>query len=78
MMEHPHVASCQVRLMGPHEGQRLKAFVVPTADAAVQDLQVRLHQFCEEELRPAQRPAHITLGTSLPVNTMGKAADWTI
>lgn len=76
MMEHPDVADCQVRLMRPHEGNRLKAFVVPTPEAAIEDLKVRLHRWCEAELRPPQRPAHITLGSRLPTNTMGKAADW--
>jgi len=76
--EHPGVAACTVRLMNAGEGDRLKAFVVPASRVAGEHLTRLLYTYCEAELRPAERPRHITLGDALPRSSMGKAADWPI
>jgi long-chain acyl-CoA synthetase len=65
--------------MQPHEGSRLKAFVVPVAgvdDGAEFVSQLRL--WIDKELEVAERPKAIRLGAQLPVMDSGKAADWSI
>lgn len=78
LLEHPEVDNCVVRLMQPQEGERLKAFIVPDLDAEPEGLAARLHAWCGKELRSAERPAHFTIGDSLPRTSMGKSADWTL
>ena len=75
----PDVADARVRLMRPEEGSRLKAFVVPAADAPdTQPLRASLESWCERNLTPSERPKAFTFGPALPVNTMNKATDWDI
>ncbi|MFK7961615.1 MAG: AMP-binding protein [Phycisphaerales bacterium] len=76
---HPLVFDCQVRLMRPDEGVRLKAFVVPTADGAARpDLTGELDRWCGEHLDAPARPRAIRLGPALPVAPNGKAVDWNV
>jgi long-chain acyl-CoA synthetase len=76
-------ARVAVRLMTQSEGTRLKAFVVPLGDewrdpAARQKLSAELDAWCAGRLAPAERPRSWTFGEALPVNAMGKRADWPI
>jgi long-chain acyl-CoA synthetase len=84
---HAAVADCAVRPMteGPEyevggnteNGVRLKAFIVP-ADFSTPEphLQEELMRWMRERLTPPETPKSVTLGRSLPVGPMGKAADW--
>ena len=81
--EHPAVASCAVRLMKPHEGARLKAFVVPEGTLrpegqadALSSLHHELESWIQERLPAVERPADIVIGAQLPRNEVGKLADW--
>ena len=75
---HPQVAGASVRLMAPHEGQRLKAYIVPVAGADAEALRVALTQWVNTRLTPAERPKAFTMGSSLPRNEAGKLADWMV
>ena len=70
------VAAAAVRLMNPHEGNRLKAYIVPTLDAP--DLATEIEQWSRAKLPAAQRPTSLTFGPVLPRDALGKAADWAI
>jgi 4-coumarate--CoA ligase (photoactive yellow protein activation family) len=76
LREHPLVADAAVRLMRPEEGARLKAFVVPAAGADRAALATELDAWIRASLPPPQRPAALAFGPALPVNAIGKAADW--
>lgn len=78
LREHPLVAEAVVRPMRPEEGTRLKAFVVPADGAEPNALAPALDAWIRANLPPPQRPASLAFGPRLPVNAMGKAADWTI
>lgn len=54
---------------------RLKAFVVPEAGVAVDDLAERLWRSAAA-LPAAERPSTIAFGPELPRNTMGKPGEW--
>ncbi len=56
-------------------GERLKAFVVCTADAEV-DLETRLRARAEAELDAPARPQNYRFGRALPLTREGKAQDW--
>ena len=73
LLAHAGVADAAVRLE-PGTG-RLKAFVVPAGarDDAVLD---ELDRWCGDRLSAPERPRRIALGGALPVNAMGKPADW--
>lgn len=73
---HPAVAQSRVRLMAPHEGDRLKAFIVP--GRAGDDPTDELVVWCASRLAPMERPKVFTLGAQLPVNSVGKDIDWNI
>lgn len=77
LKQHPDVADCLVRLMRPDEGLRLKAFVVP-ADGAPCSTTLRndLSLWCREHLQSVEQPRTFTFGARLPVQIMGKPADW--
>jgi len=76
---HPAVAECHVRLMRPDEGTRLKAFVVPRADAGdAAALRQALSAWIAERLTPPERPAVFSFGPALPRQLNGKLADWII
>ncbi len=79
LLRRPGVAAAAVRLMNPHEGTRLKAFVVPTDPTApTATLAAELWAWIDAELAPAERPKSIVFGPALPVGPLGKAADWFI
>ena len=74
---HPSVLDVAVRAMRPDEGERLKAFIVPVADApSATALTAALRLFATLSLTPPERPASYCFGAALPRNPMGKLADW--
>jgi len=76
---HPAVAKCQVRLMRPDEGTRLKVFVVPRdkyADAEA--LRRVLTTWIAGRLTPPERPAVFSFGPQVPRGPNGKLTDWII
>lgn len=76
---HPAVAECHVRLMRLDEGTRLKAFVVPRAQAGnAVALRTELAAWIAERLTPPERPAAFSFGPALPRQPNGKLADWII
>jgi long-chain acyl-CoA synthetase len=73
----PGVRDCAVRLMRPEEGDRLKAFIVwDDGFAAAGTAEGALRSWSAQNLQPFERPAAFTFGPMLPVNEMGKSADW--
>ncbi|HIJ61708.1 MAG TPA: 4-coumarate--CoA ligase [Rhodospirillaceae bacterium] len=79
LRRHPLVADAAVRLMRPEEGTRLKAFVVPKAEAPPpSELAFMLMKWTEGELPPPCRPRSFSFGPSLPVTLLGKASDWPV
>lgn len=78
LCRHPEVADAAVRRMAPHEGDRLKAFIVPAPGADPAALQAALWDWTAARLSPPETPKAFTLGEQLPVNAMGKPADWPI
>ena len=78
IIEHPDVADAVVRLMNAGNTPRLKAFVVPrSGDVDLAALQRELEADLGRRLTAAERPRAYTFGSALPVDAMGKAADWT-
>jgi len=78
LLEHDDVADAAVRLMHPGEGDRLKAFVVPShQDADVGTLRAALEDWAAAHLTPPEQPRAWRFGPALPRNVMGKPADWT-
>lgn len=77
LLSHPDVADAAVRLMRADEGDRLKAFIVPSArvedDASFVGA---LRRWIDETLTAPERPKAIALGASLPRGPMGKLTDW--
>jgi acyl-CoA synthetase (AMP-forming)/AMP-acid ligase II len=70
MMSHPAVASCQVvPVPDPEYGQRVTVRV--TTGRALQP--GTLERYCEQRLRPAERPHHIHVTSADPA--LGSAAD---
>jgi len=67
-----------VRLMAPHEGQRLKAFIVPQPGADTTALRDELQRLLSSRLSAPEQPKAFDFGTLLPVNRSGKACDWPI
>ena len=80
LCDHPAVADAAVRLMAPHEGDRLKAFVVlhPGADTDRHALYAVLDAWVRTRLPAPARPRAIEFGPALPVDNRGKACDWSI
>ena len=79
LREHPWVADAAVRLMGPAEGDRLKAFIVPAPSApAGPELHRALTGWIDRNLTVPERPRALTCGPSLPSDALGKDADWTV
>lgn len=75
---HPLVVQCTARLMRPEEGDRLKAFIVPSPQVSEEAARRELRKWMEQNLAPVEIPKSITFGESLPANAMGKTADWEI
>ena len=80
LRQHPLVADAAVRLMRPDEGTRLKAFVVPRAEATAgtSALLAELVEWIDRHLTAPERPKAIRSGSSLPVTASGKHADWSV
>lgn len=79
LMAHEEVADARVRLMEPHEGVRLKAYVVPKRhDADLASFRAKLERWVEERLSAPERPRAFDFGAALPVAASGKPADWPI
>jgi long-chain acyl-CoA synthetase len=78
LLAHPAVREAAVRLMAAHEGQRLKAFVVPEEGVDLTTLRETLGSWLVERLSAPEQPKAFTFGTSLPVNESGKASDWPV
>lgn len=78
LQAHPQVADAVVRPMQAHEGERLKAFIVPAAGANWDALVAELARWVQSRLSAPERPKAFTLGERLPTNTLGKACDWSI
>ncbi len=75
---HPMVAECAVRLDTTLPQPRLKAAVVPRAEAPrdASRLVATLEAFCRAQLTGAERPARIDIMPALPRSIFGKAKDW--
>lgn len=79
LCELPTVDAAAVRPMRTEEGDRLKAFVVPTdATADEKELSTTLDRFVREIFAPAERPRVWRFGRRLPIDERGKPADWPI
>ena len=73
----PGVREAAVRPMAPHEGARLKAFIVP--EDHVLDLnafEARVREWIDGELTAPERPRALRFGPALPRSAAGKLADW--
>jgi len=79
LLAHGGVADAAVRLMQAGEGERLKAFVVPSdLNADRRHLQVLLVDWVDTRLAVAERPRSFTFGAAVPLTPAGKPADWSI
>jgi long-chain acyl-CoA synthetase len=77
LLDHPGVSDAVVRPMGVAEGNRLKAFIVPTGTQKdLARLERELRAWIDERLEPPQRPKALQFGSSLPTTATGKPADW--
>ena len=70
------VSQCQVRLMNPNEGNRLKAQLIIKRGLRPEDRR-HIQHWCRHHLSVAERP-HLTFVDRLSTNAMGKAKDWDI
>lgn len=71
------IDAVSVRLIRAEEGEHLKAFVATNAaEAEYKALKARIDQFCEQHLKPVERPKAITFGRKLPKSGLGKIIDW--
>jgi long-chain acyl-CoA synthetase len=77
LLEHPFVQDAAVRLMQPHEGLRLKAFIVlhQTAPAMAEVLS-SLEKWVRDRLSTAELPRAYRFGPCLPLSDTGKLQDW--
>lgn len=90
LMEHHLVEDACVRLMRPDEGIRLKAFIVlkksiPEYEKVSEPNYIKNKIFIDEiesyinkSFNTQERPKSITFGLKIPVNKLGKKADWFI
>jgi long-chain acyl-CoA synthetase len=78
LLTHPGVGEAAVRPMAAHEGQRLKAFIVPAPGADPAALRDDIADWSADRLSAPERPKAFTFGTALPVNQRGKACDWPV
>jgi long-chain acyl-CoA synthetase len=76
---HPAVADAAIRPMAPHEGTRLKGFIVPRdASQTHEALRQDLSRHADMTLSVAERPRAFTFGPDLPRTSAGKPSDWPI
>lgn len=78
LLAHPAVHDAAVRPMAAHEGQRLKAFIVPMTGADPAALRGEMGCWLSVRLSTPEQPKAFTFGNTLPVNQHGKACDWPI
>jgi len=79
LRRHPQVGDAAVRLMRPDEGDRLKAYVVPSAQVTdTRAFLADLERWIDRELSVHERPKALRLGPRLPAGESGKAADWSL
>lgn len=71
------VKAAAVRLADSSIGSRLKAMIVPDEGIDLVLLEEQLRRACASELSSPERPTRFTFGGVLPVNDLGKEADWT-
>ena len=76
LRRHPAVADAAVRLMQPHEGSRLKAFIVLVPGIFEDDASRSIPRWIDDEFVAVERPKALTFGSALPRCAMGKAVDW--
>lgn len=76
--ELPEIREAAVRKMAEHEGERLKAFLVPADGVGLDEAREAAMTFARAELTEAEQPASYKVGSHLPTNKMGKSADWEI
>ncbi|XOZ34145.1 AMP-binding enzyme [Halomonadaceae bacterium KBTZ08] len=70
------VADCTVRPFEAPNGTRLKAFIVPGAEADEAVLEQDLRQWVNHHLTTPERPVRFDFGMALPRNELGKLCDW--
>ena len=71
LFEHPDVADAAVvGIPDERRGETVKAFVVPTPDAAVTEDEIR--EFCLERLAEYKHPREVAFVDELPRTTTGK------
>lgn len=75
LRQHPAVQDCKVRLMRPDEGERLKAFIVLN-EGFTPEHEAIIRTFLSRRVSVHEMPRRFTFGPALPVNTLGKDADW--
>mgnify|MGYP006265934383 CR=1 FL=1 len=76
LRERPGVEDVHVRLMRPSEGSRLKAAVVPEAQADRDRLREELEEWIQGSLAAPERPVALRFFSELPRDSMGKLSDW--
>ena len=73
----PIVVDCIVRKANRYENARLEAFVVCRERSFDREAMAReVAAFCGKELSAPERPVRIEVGTSLPLDAMGKPTAW--
>ena len=75
---HPSVADAAVRVMRPHEGERLKAFITPIDGIDAESLRDDLEAWLSQRLTSVQMPRAFSFGPRLPMGDHGKPCDWPI
>lgn len=79
LMKHAAVSAVSIRRMRPHEGDRLKAFIVPVVGTPDhRALEADLRRLAASTLLPVERPGAYSFGPSLPCSSFGKLTDWPI
>lgn len=74
---HPGVEAAAVRKKKPDEGEGLKAYVV--MKSGCDNLtETSLKQWLSEQLIDIEIPTHVSFGSAIPTNSMGKRRDWTL
>lgn len=79
LIAHPLVKDAAIRLMQPHEGARLKAYIVLRAGTRPgPDIRRGLEEWARARLTAPELPRAYNFGDSLPRTETGKLSDWPI
>lgn len=79
LLEHPFVQDAAVRLMQPHEGVRLKAFIVlQTLAPDTAEALSSLEEWVKQRLTTPELPRAYRFGKRLPLSDTGKLQDWSL